>query len=187
MAGKRAAPRDHIVARQAEAVGQDQPALDAAGLLAEAVVIVDAMDPFAAQLAIMHAADEGGVLARHRLLIAIAVERPGLHLALVELAAVQQLMKRMLVVIALGADGADRGLEFGGRPERRKVVRGAASFIARTSMPSSPIVQPAARGARARSNAASSTGLELLMWTNTFRSTPSVAKAAIEPSGRRSC
>ena len=68
-----------------------------------------------------------------RFLIAIAVERPGLHLSLVELAAMQQLMERVLVVIALGADRADRGLEFLGRQRRRadKVVRDErSSFIA---------------------------------------------------------
>ena len=71
------------------------------GSSAEAVVIENAMRPFAAQLAIVDAADEGGVLARHRRLVAVAVERPGLHLRLVELAAVQHVMKGMQVVIAL--------------------------------------------------------------------------------------
>jgi len=60
----------------------------------------------------MAAAHQGGVLARHGGLIAVAVERPGLHLALVEFAAVQQLMEGMLVVIALGANGAKLLLEF---------------------------------------------------------------------------
>ena len=122
MPGERAAPRDHVIAGKAEPVGENQPALDAARFLAEPVVVVDAVDPFAPQLAIMRAAHEGGVLARHRFLIAIAVERPGLHLPLVQLAAVQQLMERMLVVIALGADRADRGLEFFVRPERARIL-----------------------------------------------------------------
>ena len=47
---QRAALGDHIVAVEAEAVGQHQPTLDAAGLVVEAVVIEDAMHPFAAQL-----------------------------------------------------------------------------------------------------------------------------------------
>ena len=102
-----------VVAVEAEAVGQHQPALDAAFLLAVAVVIEHAMHPFAAQLAVVEAADEGGVLARHRRLVAVAVERPGLHLRLLELAAVQHVMERMLVVVALGADRADRRLEVG--------------------------------------------------------------------------
>ena len=116
--GQGAAARGHVVAREAERVGQHQPALDAAGFFAEAVVIVDAVNPFAAQFAIVHAAHEGGVLARHRLLIAVAVERPGGDLSLLQLAAVQQLMELVLVVIALGADGADRGFEFGARKRR---------------------------------------------------------------------
>ena len=81
----------HIGAVEAEAVGQDQPAFDAALLLAEPVMIVDAADPFAAQFAVVGARHQRGVLARHGVLIAIAVERPGLHLALVHLAAMQHL------------------------------------------------------------------------------------------------
>ena len=78
-----------------------------------AVVVEHAVHPLAAQLAVVHAAHQRGVLARHGRLVAVAVERPGLHLALVELAAVQQAMERMLVVVALGADRADGGLELG--------------------------------------------------------------------------
>ena len=78
----------------------------------DAVVLEHAMDPVAAQLAVEDAAHERGVLARHGRLIAVAVERPGGDLALVELAAVQKLMERVLVVVALGADGLDRRLEF---------------------------------------------------------------------------
>ena len=101
----------HVVAVEPQAVGQHQPALEPALLFGQhAVVIVDAMDPFAAQLAVVRAAHEGGVLARHGFLIAIAVERPGRDLALVELAAVQHLMERMEVVIAHGADSADLAL-----------------------------------------------------------------------------
>jgi hypothetical protein len=75
-------------------------------------VVVQAVDPFAAQCPIVHTADKRGVLAGNRFLVAIAIERPGLHLPLVQLAAVQKFMERMLVVISLGADRADRRFEF---------------------------------------------------------------------------
>ena len=127
---------------------------------------MDAVNPFAAQLAVMHAAHEGGVLARHRLLIAIAVERPGLHLAFVQLAAMQHLMERMLVVIALLADGADRGLERLLRQGRRVVPLGRRELVhSVTSMPSAPISHPAAFTIARSFDEASSVGLELLMCT----------------------
>jgi hypothetical protein len=165
--GQRAATRDHIIARQAEPVGEHQPALDAAGLVAEPVVVMDAVNPLAAQFAIMGAAHEGGVLARHSLLIAIAVQSPGAHLILVQLAAVQQLMERMLVVIALGADGADRGLEIlpGQRSFVEKGVRFDDVVHRATSIPSSPISQPAALASARSLELASSTGFELLICT----------------------
>ena len=75
-------------------------------------MVENAVDPIAPDLAVVTAAHQRRVLPRHGGLIAIAVERPGLDLALVQLAAMQKGMKRMLVVIALGADGAELLLEF---------------------------------------------------------------------------
>ena len=89
--GQGAPPRHHVLAVEAEAVGQHEPALDAAGVLAKAVVLEHAVDPVAPQLAVEDARDERGILARHGGLVAVAVERPRLHLPLVELAAVQSL------------------------------------------------------------------------------------------------
>jgi len=115
-----------------------------------------AMHPFAAQVAVVHTAHQGRVLTRHARLIAVAVERPGLHLALVELAAVQQAVEGVLVVVALGADRADGGLELG---------RGHEAGHRPISMPSKAISQPA-RSTWARSGLSSRrTGLELFMCT----------------------
>ena len=108
---QRPAHGSDVLAVEPEGVGEHQPALDAAFLAAGAIVVENAMHPFAAQLAVVHPADEGGVLARHAGLVAVAVESPGLHLALVELAAVQKAMEGMLVVVALGADRADGRLQ----------------------------------------------------------------------------
>ncbi len=110
-ARQRTLPGDDVGAIEAQRVGQHQPALDAALLAAVAVVVEQAMHPLAAQLAVVRAGHQRGVLARHRRLVAVAVERPRLHLALVELAAVQEAMERVLVVVALGADRADGGLQ----------------------------------------------------------------------------
>src|SRR5689334_20841223 len=65
------------------------------------------MHPGSPELAIMHAADERRVLAGHRRLVAVAVERPGLHLSLVELAAVQEVMERVKIMVTLRPDAAD--------------------------------------------------------------------------------
>lgn len=51
------------------------------------------------------------VLYRDRALVIVAIKRPGLHLPLVELAAVQQLMEGVQIVIACRADVAQLGLK----------------------------------------------------------------------------
>jgi hypothetical protein len=95
---------------------------------------VNAPDPFAPQLPIVHAADEGGVLARHGFLVAIAVERPGLNLSSAQFAAMQKLMERVLVVLALRPDRANRSLErfrrkdIGRRPQRPHLIHRAAPY-----------------------------------------------------------
>src|SRR5262249_12062724 len=94
------------LAVEPKAIGEHEPALDPAFLLAVTVMVHDAMNPVAPELAIMTAAHQGRVLARNGGLVAVAVERPGLQLALIQLSAMQQLMEGMLVVVALGADGA---------------------------------------------------------------------------------
>src|SRR6185503_12702942 len=103
-------------------------------LAAAAIVIQQAMHPFAPKIAIVYAAHQRGILARHRRLVAEAVERPGLHLALIELAAVQEAMERVLVVVALRADSADGRFQLG---------RAHGGAHRRISMPSQPISQPA--------------------------------------------
>jgi transposase len=50
-------------------------------------------------------------LARDRRLIDVAIERPGLNLALVEFAIVQHVVKRMQVVVAHRTDRAQRSFE----------------------------------------------------------------------------
>src|ERR1700734_171330 len=103
-------------------------------------MVGDPVYPFAAQLAILAARDQRSVLARNRRLIDEAIERPGLHLALVELAVVQKAVERMQVVIAHGSDGSQRRLERIGTHG----FRGHVHIHGETSIPSNAISQPAA-------------------------------------------
>ena len=110
---QRAGHRYHVAAVETEACGEDEPALDPtlfAGF-GRAVMILDPMAPFAPQFPVEGAADQGGVLPGHARLIAVAIECPRLYLPHPQFAAVQQVMKRVLVVIALSADRAQCGFK----------------------------------------------------------------------------
>ena len=109
----------HIGAVEPEPFGQLQPALDAAFGAEIAVMVLDPVPPFEPDAAVAEARDHHGVLDRNRALVIIAVQRPGLHLSLVQLAAVQQPVKRMQIVIARRADLAQRRFQFLGAVQRR--------------------------------------------------------------------
>src|SRR5258705_1356140 len=116
--GKNALGGFHIGAVEPKPFGQFQPALDAAFGAEVTVMILDPMPPFEPDAAIAEARDHHGVLDRYRALVIIAVQRPGLHLALVQFAAMQQPVKRMQIVIAGGTDVAQRRLQLVGIVER---------------------------------------------------------------------
>src|SRR5690348_12202825 len=59
------------------------------------------------------------ILDRYLALVVVAIERPSLYLATVQLPAVQQLMKGVAIVIALGADGSKRRFQRVGGEQRR--------------------------------------------------------------------
>jgi hypothetical protein len=69
-------------------------------------VIHQAAAPFAAQIGGRQARQQGRVLHRDLTLIIVAVQRPGLHLAAIQLAPVKQLMEGMQAVVTLRADTA---------------------------------------------------------------------------------
>ena len=129
--GQGAFPRDHIVAVETEAVGENEPALDTAFLLAVAVVVHDAVQPLAPQFAIVATAHERGVLPWHGRLVAVAIQRPGLHLALIQLAAMKKLMKGVFVVVLRGADCAQLRLEFVGAQNLGHGPTSSLGFLAR--------------------------------------------------------
>ena len=148
-------------------------------LAAGAVVIQDAVCPFAPQLAIDHAADQCRVLARHRRLVAVAVKSPGLHLALVELAAMQQPVERVLVVVALRTHRADG---------RFQLVGGHQRGHSRISMPSLSDLPAGPLDARSFRAAFAQHRIGVVdVHEHSFRFTSRPASAAIDPSGRQVC
>ena len=107
-----AAPqRDDIVAVEPEPVRQLEPARNAAVAVAFAVMVDEAAAPFPAQRRIVAARDQARILDRDHRLVIVAIERPGLDLALGALAAVQQAVERVQTVIALRPDVAQLRLE----------------------------------------------------------------------------
>src|SRR4051812_20256018 len=154
-AGEDAAGRGHLVAGQAERVGEREPARDAALALARAVVIDEALAPGPAQRRILDAGEDRGVLDRDARLVPVAVQRPGLDLRLGATPFMQPRVKRMLVVVARGADRAEARLELVRRKHR---VQNAIS------MPSYAISNPAASTKRRSGEPSIRIGFVLLMW-----------------------
>ena len=106
---------DGLFAREAGGFDEAEPLFDAAGFGAVAVVIDDAFAPGEAEGGIFGAREDGGVFDGDAALVVVAIEGPGLELAAGEFAFVHQEMERMLVVVALFADGVEAGDEFVGR------------------------------------------------------------------------
>src|SRR5262249_19528016 len=102
----------HIIAVEAEGIGQDEPPLDAALPRLVAVMIDDALAPDAAQLWILDPGHEGRILHRDTTLIIEAIQCPGLDLRAPQLAAVKPDVEGMPVVVALGTNGPEARLQF---------------------------------------------------------------------------
>ena len=128
---------------EADALGELQPARDAAGAGRIAVVIDQPPAPFATQLGGGQARDQRRVLGRDVGLVVVAVERPGLHLRARAAPVVQHPVERMQVVVALGADAAQRRLQLVRRQRLVSVGHRASS------MPSSATSQPCGTHVRA--------------------------------------
>ena len=75
-------------------------------------MIDDALAPGAAKRRISPAREDDRILDRNDALVVVAVQRPGLKLSAAEAAFVHHQVKRMLVVIALFANGAQLGAQF---------------------------------------------------------------------------
>src|ERR1039458_53609 len=83
---------------------QLRPAGEPAGPWRSTVVIFDAAAPRAPEVRRRQACQQRRVLRRNAALVIITIERPGLHLAAIELTTVQQAMEWMQDVVARGAD-----------------------------------------------------------------------------------
>src|SRR5882757_1210900 len=180
--------RFHIGAVEPESFGEFQPALDAALGADVAIMVLDAVPPFHPDAAVAKTRDHHRVLDRDRALIIIAVQRPGLHLALVELAAMQQAVKRMQAVIAGRADLAQGCFQFAGAVERYALADrqgrhsvGGHHVHSTISVPSEGICQPAASAILRSADPCNKAGLELLICRNSFWPISRPAKASIAP------
>src|SRR4029077_340493 len=128
------------------------------------------------------------VLDRDGALVIVAVQRPGLHLALVQFAAMQQPVKRMQAVIARFADMAQRGFELAGIVERRaladRIRRHGVWYCdvqSTISVPSAGICQPAPSAIFRSAEPRSSAGFELLICRNIFLSISRPARLCMAP------
>ena len=142
--------------------------------VALAVVVDEPAAPFAARRRILAARDQARVLDRDHRLVVVAVERPGLDLALGAFAAVQQLVERMQAVIAPRADVAQRGFQ---------LLAASVSVHSTISIPSSATSQPAASTCARSGEPSTRIGLVLLMWIEDAPRRASPSSAASEPSG----
>src|SRR5689334_5453455 len=124
-------------------------------------MIDQAGPPGAAQVRCRQTGDQRRVLRRNVALVVVAVQRPRLDLAARQLAAVHPLMERMVAVVALGPDGAQRGFQL---VRRHRLVGPRLCTAHNTiSIPSQATSQPA-RSTISRSGESSSRmGLLLLI------------------------
>src|SRR3954451_8029666 len=146
-------------------------------------MVLDAVPPFQPDGAVAEARDHHGVLDGNRALVIIAVQRPCLHLPLVQLAAMQQVMEGMQAVIAGRADMAQSRFELFSALQRCAWAKGKGCRYVQSviSVPSSGICQPARSAALRSAESRSSAGLELLICRKIFLSMPRSASAAIAP------
>ena len=148
----------HLLAVEADPVGQTQPEVEprlAPRLVA--VVVADAADPHAAEGRIFRLGQDDGVLDGDARLVVVAVQHPLLELELGQPALVHEHVVPMVIVVALLSLAADPGDELVARqrgPYRHRV----------TSMPSAAISHPAASATARSLQSSRSMGLVLLMW-----------------------
>ena len=71
----------------------------------------------AAESGILQPCDQAGILDRDRRLIIVAIERPGLHLTLVQFSIVQQAVERVEIMVARRPDLAKFRLQLSGQEQ----------------------------------------------------------------------
>src|SRR5262249_52270052 len=143
----------HIVAVETEPVGELEPARDAAFALPASVMIDQTTAPFTARSPILAARDQARILDWDHRLVIVAIECPGLHLALGAGAAMQQFVERVQAVVTALADITQARFEF---------LRGQ-DVHSTISMPSSATSYPAASTFRRCGEPSRRIGLVLLI------------------------
>src|SRR5262249_42191325 len=109
--GKDAFANDSLHAREAGSFDKLEPFFDAARDFSGAILIENPFAPSDAERVVLAASEDRCVLNGNMALIVVAIQSPSLELATRKLAIVHQLMKRVLVVIALLTDGVKAGDE----------------------------------------------------------------------------
>src|SRR6202030_4478377 len=93
----------HLHTRTAPRLGEPQPRLDAAGILAVAVVIENALYPVAAHAAIVAVGENGGVLDGNADLVIEAIRHPAANLRRGRPAGIQHHVERVEDVVGAAA------------------------------------------------------------------------------------
>ena len=109
----------HLSTRQAHRLGEPQPRLDPAGILAVAVVIENALYPVAPHATVVAIGEDGGVLDGNADLVIEAVRHPAANLRRRGLARIQHHVERMVDVVG-AAPLAQLLLEFRASPGRSR-------------------------------------------------------------------
>src|SRR6056297_128832 len=171
-AGQNPLARGDIVWVQPDGLGQTHPAPNTALVLGCAIVVFHPGPPGAAQGGIFDTAHEGGVLHGDRMLVIIPIDHPGPDLIGAASSIMQQRVKRMQIMISFSADLAEPGFE---------ILAGLGH--ATISIPSCPIIHPAARACAFSVESGRRTGLVLFICTKIFCPMVSVLNASMEPAG----
>ena len=111
--GQNSIAANRLFACEARGLDKLQPLFDSAGPRAVAIMVDDALAPSEAERRIVGAREDRCILDGNAALIGIAVQRPGLQLATREFSFVHQQVERMLMVVALLANGAELRDEVG--------------------------------------------------------------------------
>src|SRR5579859_6884528 len=173
---------DGLLATQTRSLHELQPLLDSAGVFAVAVVIEDAFAPRNTKRGVLAARQNRRVFDGDVRLVVVAIEGPGLQLPARELAFVHQQVERMLVVIALFADGVESGDKF-------LLAEGdfvLAGFHKEMVRPSWGISRASSGIARGSGESSSRMGFVLLMWMRILRPFASAGNCARNPSAPES-
>src|SRR5271166_3299722 len=171
---QQARERDDVIAVEPEGSGKRKPARDPAAVCGLTVMVDEPAAPLAPQRRVVATRDQACVLHRDLRLVIVAVERPGLDLALAAFAAVQQRMEWMQAMVSPLPYVAQRQFEIIGRHQ--------LALHSTISIPSSATSQPLPSTCRRSGEPSIRIGLVLLMCTKMRRAAMDSSAASDPPS-----